>query len=75
MAGRPYKEFFSSKEEALEALSPQSIQWYEGTVGAHVYGHKCFYCGGEQVVGYIVEELTNGQLIGKIVCERHRTAV
>jgi len=67
-----YEEFFSSKEEALEALSPQTIEWYEGDIGDVHYGYNCFYCGEEPVIGYRVEELTGGQLIGKPVCELHR---
>lgn len=70
-----YEEFFSSKEEALEALSPQTIVWYEGDRDDVHYGYKCFYCGEERVVGYRVEQLSDGQLIGKCVCERHRTVL
>lgn len=75
MPKKRYEEFFSSKEEALKALSPQDIGWYEGTREGMEYGYKCFYCGATPVVGYRVEQLTNGQLIGKPVCERHRMIV
>lgn len=73
MAKKSYEEFFSSKEEALGALSPQTIEWYEGDRDDMHYGYGCFYCGVEPVVGYRVEQLSSGQLIGKLVCERHRT--
>lgn len=73
MARKNYEEFFSSKGEAFEALSPQTIEWYEGDRGGAHYGYRCFYCGGEPTVGYRVEQLSNGQLIGKLVCEKHRT--
>lgn len=72
MAKKNYEEFFSSKEEALRALSPQAIEWYEGDRGDVHYGYRCFYCGEEPTVGYRVEQLSSGQLIGKLVCERHR---
>ena len=64
-------ETFKTKEEAVAAYGPD-IEWYDDTNPdkRYRYGPNCFYCGAK-TTGYIIEELSDGHLIGKPVCSRH----
>lgn len=63
---------FKTKEEAINDLG-ENITWYDSTHPDKRYRYKdsCFYCGSRTIVGYIVEELSDGTLIGKPVCGIH----
>lgn len=67
---------FKTKEDAVEAVrdlypgGKTVIRWLEGDVDSYHYGKNCFYCGGP-ASHYLVTELSDGSLIGNLVCDSH----
>ena len=63
---------FKTKKEAIEKFGGENITWYDSTYPdrGYRYSNNCFYCGAPGM-GYIVEELSDGTLIGKPICRFH----
>lgn len=60
--------YFDTQKDAEEAMGP--IDWY---IDKNKYSSakNCFYCG-YKVVGFKVETLNNGQVVGWPVCSEHQ---